>query len=60
MTTQISREEIINDIRVFEIRLHKAQNSLAKLPDGYLPYPEYKKRERQRMIYRKKSNTFNI
>ncbi|MBU3948868.1 MAG: hypothetical protein KJ882_03395 [Proteobacteria bacterium] len=48
MLINVTPEMVEADIQAFEIRLQKAQDSLAELPEGYLPYPEYKKREKAR------------
>lgn len=44
----ITVEEIQNDIREFEEQIHHAQQALAGLPLGRLPYPDHKRREQRR------------
>lgn len=44
----LTQADILRDIEQFQERIAAAQNKLAALPTGYLPYPEYKKREKQR------------
>jgi len=40
--------DIEQEIRKFQERISKAKTKLSGLPVGYLPYLEYKKREKQR------------
>ena len=44
----LTDEDIREDIRGFEQRIQTAQEKLAELPAGHLPYQKYKKREKQR------------
>lgn len=48
MTPKTIRE----DMRGFEQRIQVAREKLAMLPEGYLPYPQHKKREKQRQDLR--------
>ena len=41
-------EQIEKDIAGFEQRIQIAREKLGELPAGYLPYPEHKKRKKQR------------
>jgi hypothetical protein len=40
--------DIEQEMSKFHERISKAKTKLADLPTGYLPYQEYKKREKQR------------
>ena len=48
---KLTASSIEEDIRVFEQRIKVAEDKLAELPSGYLPYSEHKKREHQRRVY---------
>ncbi|MBL7180277.1 MAG: hypothetical protein ISS67_05980 [Desulfobacterales bacterium] len=48
MQIELTIKDILNDIEEFQERISAAQSKLNMLPAGYLPYPEYKKREKQR------------
>ncbi len=41
-------QEIKEDIQNYEKRISTAREKLAMLPGGHLPFPEHKKREKQR------------
>ncbi len=45
---EITTEDIKKDIKNFENRITLAKAKLEMLPSGYLPYQEYKNREKQR------------
>ena len=45
---QLTNADIREDIREFKQRIQTAREKLAELPEGYLPYTEHKKREKQR------------
>lgn len=44
----LTDKEIQQDIQEFQDRISAARGKLAGLPDGRLPFPEHKKREKQR------------
>jgi len=44
----LTNEMILEDIAEFQSRIQVVRRKLAKLPAGHLPYPEHKKREKQR------------
>jgi len=43
----LTNDLILDDIAGFEQRIQIAREKLAVLPEGYLPYTEHKKREKQ-------------
>jgi hypothetical protein len=48
MTESITITDVEKDIQRYQARMSTARSKLADLPTGYLPYQEYKKREKQR------------
>ena len=46
----ITDKTILEDIREFEKRIQTAENKLAEIPQGYLPYYVHKKQEEQQRI----------
>jgi hypothetical protein len=44
----LTDEDILQDIENFKKRIQDARGKLDMLPTGHLPYPEHKKREKQR------------
>lgn len=44
----LTDREIREDIHNFEKRISATREKLAMLPGGHLPFPEHKKREKQR------------
>ena len=44
----LSISDIDADIQEFEARISSARDKLDMLPTGHLPYPDHKKREKQR------------
>lgn len=51
MQIELSEQDILSDIRAYEVRLQKAQDALQMLPGGYVDYKEYKKREKLKKEY---------
>jgi hypothetical protein len=47
---KLTTQDIEQDIAAFEARLSAARDKISKLPEGYLPYREYKKREHARRV----------
>lgn len=45
---EITTEDILKDIEGFQSRVSIAREKLAMLPTGFLPYPEHKRREKQK------------
>jgi len=44
----LSISDIKDDISEYQERIQTTRQKLIGLPEGYLPYPEHKKREKQR------------
>lgn len=45
---ELTSKDIQTYIMIYQQRLDQARAKLESLPGGYLPYPEFKKREKQR------------
>ena len=48
MEIELTTEDILKDIEGYRDRIAAAREKLAALPAGHLPYPQHKKREKQR------------
>lgn len=48
MWINLTDEMVLEDIQGFRNRIQRAEEKLAVLPGGYLPYPEHKRRKQQR------------
>ena len=46
----LTNEMIRSDLAGFQGRLQEARDKISKLPAGYLPYQEHKKREQTRRV----------
>lgn len=52
MNFEVTRKSIEQDIETFKDRIEQARSKLSKLPKGFLPYPEHKKREKQKKAFK--------
>ncbi|MBC8394273.1 MAG: hypothetical protein H8E17_17105 [Deltaproteobacteria bacterium] len=48
MQIELTTESILKDIEGYQTRISAAQNKLESLPAGRLPYPQHKRRQKQR------------
>jgi len=53
-------EQIEKDITEFQNRIAKAKTDLAALPEGYLPFKQHKRREKQRRDLKSEIEHVNI
>lgn len=48
MRLELTQADIAADIEQFRVRIDTARSKLDQLPTRYLPYQEYKRREKQK------------